>query len=95
MGHRLPREVVESLSVEVSEMWHWGEVVSGHGEDGLVVGLDGLNGLSIPNNSMVLSWCLKIEVSCMCMEHVMFGAFRPMQQNEAWEHLKISCISNY
>ena len=47
--HRLPREVVKSLSPEVSQ--HrvdvaLRDVVSGHGGGGLVVGLDDLKGFS-------------------------------------------------
>ena len=49
--HRLPREVVQSLSVE-KFMKHGDvarrDVVSGHGEDGLMVGRDDLNALFQP-----------------------------------------------
>jgi len=49
--YRLPREVVESLSLEVLEECVDGalrNMVSWHGGDGLMVGLDDLRGLSQP-----------------------------------------------
>lgn len=44
--HRLPREVVESPSLEVFQSHV--DVVSGHDEDGLTVGLGDLRGLFQP-----------------------------------------------
>ena len=40
--HRLPREVVESPSLEVEMTLR--DVVSGHGGDGVVVGLEDIKG---------------------------------------------------
>jgi len=54
---RLPREVVESPSLEVfikRADVALRNVVSGHGGDGLTVGLDDLIGLSNLNDSVVL-----------------------------------------
>jgi len=45
--HRLPREVVESPSLEPCECGTE-DMVSGHGGDGLVVGLSDLGGLFQP-----------------------------------------------
>ena len=49
--HRLPKEVVESLALEVFKK-HVGvalrNMVSGHGGDELIIGLDDLKGLSQP-----------------------------------------------
>mgnify|MGYP001858437632 CR=1 FL=1 len=54
--HRLPREVVEAPSLEVSK--NRGDVtlrdvVSGHGGGGLMVGLGDLSGCSNLNDSMI------------------------------------------
>ena len=49
--HRLPKEVVESLSLEVFKkhgVVPMKDMVSGHGRDGLMVGIDDLNGLFQP-----------------------------------------------
>ena len=49
--NRLPREVVESPSLEVTKKdvdVALRNTVNGHGGDGLVVGLDGLSGLFQP-----------------------------------------------
>ena len=49
--HRLPREVVESPSLEVFQSRvgvALRDVVSGHGGDGLATGLDDLSGLFQP-----------------------------------------------
>ena len=41
------------------QMWHWGaDVVSGHGESGLTIGLDDLSGLFKLNDSMILWSCI-------------------------------------
>jgi len=49
--NRLPREVVESLSLGCSrdvEIRYLGVWITGHGGDGLMVGLDELSGLFQP-----------------------------------------------
>jgi len=46
--NRLPKEAVESLSLEVLKMWYWGMWFGDHGGDVLVVGLHGLRGLFQP-----------------------------------------------
>jgi len=49
--HRLPREVVESPTLEVCKkrvMWHFGTWFSSHGGVGLTVGLEDLRGLWQP-----------------------------------------------
>ena len=55
--HKLPRKVMESLSLEVFKK-HGGvelrSMVSGHGGDGLKVGLDDISGLSNLNDSVIL-----------------------------------------
>jgi len=46
--HRMPRAVVESLSLEALEKYGdvaLRDIVSGHGGDGLILGLDDLRGL--------------------------------------------------
>ena len=52
--HRLLREVVESPSLEVFEKCGCGTEVSGCSDDGLIVGLDDLSGLSNPYDSEIL-----------------------------------------
>ena len=52
--HRLPREVVESPSLEVFEKCGCGTEVSGCSDDGLIVGLDDLSGLSNLYDSEIL-----------------------------------------
>ena len=42
--NRLPREVVESPSVEIFKNTALRDIVNGHGGDGLMVGLDDLSG---------------------------------------------------
>lgn len=49
--HRLPEEVVESLSLEAFKNcgnMALKDTISGHGGNGLLVGLDGLRGLFQP-----------------------------------------------
>ena len=48
--HRLPREVVESPSPVVFKVWMDApkDMVSGHGGDGLVIGVDNLRSLFQP-----------------------------------------------
>ena len=55
--HRLPREVVVALSLEVFKERTdvaLRDVVSGHGGDGLATGQNDLSGLSNLNDSMIL-----------------------------------------
>jgi len=49
--HRLPKEVMESLSLQVFKKRGavaLRDVVGGHGQGGLMIGLDDLSGLSQP-----------------------------------------------
>ena len=61
---RLPREAVESPSLEVLRSRGdvaLRDVVSGHGGDGLVVGPGGLSGLSSLNNTMICLFLMSTE----------------------------------
>ena len=63
--HKLCKEVVESLSLEVLKE-HVGvalrDVVSRHGGDGSMVGLDGLRGFSNLNDSIIQGFYYSCQV---------------------------------
>ena len=74
--NRVPREVMESLSLQVFKRRgdvSLRDVVSGRSGDGLMVGLDGLRGLSNLNESIIL----RVDLSTL-------GSPRDVQLSGCW-----------
>jgi len=72
--HRLPREVVQSLSLEVFQSHvdvALRDVVSGHSEDRLMVGLNGLKGLFQSEGFYDIIICISMQFNVFVYQYLL------------------------